>query len=71
MMDLTCSITSCIWYHVIPTVLAMVVLHFVGQADLNEVQHDISGYVSPLLPALALCDGNRIINGIIALTGSR
>ena len=34
-----------------------------GQYDQNEVQHDFSGHVMPLAPALASCDVNDIVNG--------
>ena len=47
---------------------SMVPLHFLGQDDQNEVQHDIIGHLMPLV--LASHDADGIINGTIALLKS-
>ena len=58
------------WHHMIPTVLPLWLLHSLGQDDWNEVWYDV----------LVMwhhwcwhwhCDANSLINGTIALLGSR
>ena len=49
--------------------LLMALLHFLGQDEQNEVQHDFLGHF-PLL-ALVSHDAKGVINGNIAFFGSR
>ena len=43
----------------------MILSHLLAQDDQNEVQHDIFGHITPLVPALVSCDANSVVNGNI------
>ena len=49
----------------------MTTLHYLGQDDKNEVLHDFLCHMLPLALALAPCDVNSIVNGVIAVLWSR
>ena len=56
--------------HVMPltqasTSSSMAPLHVLSQDNKNEVQHEFIGHVIPLMLALALCDADDVVNGII------
>ena len=44
----------------------MASLHLFAQDNWNEMHHDFSGYVMPLMLALTSCDADGIINDMIA-----
>ena len=48
----------------------MVTLHSLGQHDPKEVQHDLFGHAMPLPLAVASCDTDGVINGVISLVRS-
>ena len=46
------------------TVLSMAPLHFKGQENGNEVQHDFIGHMTPLASVSVSYDADTIINAI-------
>ena len=57
-------------HHVMPLISSRVPLHSLGQANQNEVQHNLFGYVMPLALALGSSDTVGIISGITAFLRS-
>ena len=55
-------------HDVINIINVTIAFHMLRQ--LNEVQHDFSGYVMPLLLASVSCDADGVINGTIAFLRS-
>ena len=82
--DINTGIALChwhwLWCHMIPlhwcqclvmwTAPSMTPLHSFHQDDQNETQLQFFGHVTPLEWALALCDTDHVVNGIIAFLRS-
>ena len=55
--------------HVILITLSVAPLHFFGQYDQNDMQHDFFSHTIPLAQALVSHDADGIVNGTIPFYG--
>ena len=73
--NMTFLVMKCHWcqcyHHTMLMASSMKPLHFPGQDNQNEVQHDFFGHVMPLVLESAVCDADNIISHTIALLMSR
>ena len=58
-------------HHIMPTALSMAQQHSPDIDNQNEVKHDFFGHVLLLVPVLASCEVNAIVNSTIAFLRSK